>query len=122
MNTPLTDIAGHVQTFRPGQNSTAYPCSYCDSRLRCAILSDGSGGSWRYGRSRGSDLDLLQGVCAAYRSRLQPNFTDGFLGKFLHNGKTSIRAGWGLFYNPIEQLVLEQFGAEPPFGGSSSAF
>ena len=36
------------------------------------------------------------------------------------DGKTSIRAGWGLFYNPIEELVLAQFGAEPPFGGSSS--
>src|SRR5262249_46594595 len=35
-------------------------------------------------------------------------------------GKTSVRAGWGLFYNPVEQLVLEQFSAEPPFGGSSS--
>ena len=23
-----------------------------------------------------------------------------------------------MFYNPIEQLVLAQFGAEPPFGGS----
>jgi hypothetical protein len=34
-------------------------------------------------------------------------------------GKTSIRAGWGIFYNPIEQLVLEQFSAEPPFGGST---
>ena len=31
---------------------------------------------------------------------------------------TSIRMGWGLFYNPIEQLVLEQFSGEPPFGGS----
>jgi hypothetical protein len=35
------------------------------------------------------------------------------------SAKTSIRAGWGLFYNPIEQLVLAQFGAEPPFGGST---
>jgi hypothetical protein len=34
--------------------------------------------------------------------------------------KTSIRMGWGLFYNPIEQLVLEQFNGEPPFGGSTS--
>src|SRR4029077_1412650 len=34
------------------------------------------------------------------------------------SGKTSFRAGWGMFYNPIEQLVLEQFSAEPPFGGS----
>jgi len=38
------------------------------------------------------------------------------------SGKTSIRAGWGLFYNPIEQLVLEQFSAEPPFGGSTFPF
>ncbi len=36
------------------------------------------------------------------------------------SGKTSVRAGWGLFYNPIEQLVLAQFGAEPPFGGSTT--
>ena len=50
-----------------------------------------------------------------------PNFDSGVLGKvFGNNGKTSIRAGWGLFYNPIEELVLAQFGAEPPFGGSSS--
>src|SRR6201997_1551713 len=49
-----------------------------------------------------------------------PSFTKGALGKiFGSNGKTSIRAGWGLFYNPMEQLVLEQFGAEPPFGGST---
>ncbi len=39
-----------------------------------------------------------------------------------HSGKTSIRTGFGLFYNPIEQLVLEQFSAEPPFGGSSFVF
>ena len=35
-------------------------------------------------------------------------------------GKSSVRMGWGIFYNPIEQLVLEQFSAEPPFGGSTS--
>jgi len=34
-------------------------------------------------------------------------------------GKTSVRAGWGMFYNPIEQLVMEQFSAAPPFGGST---
>lgn len=37
-------------------------------------------------------------------------------------GKFSIRAGFGIFYNPVEQLVLEQFGAEPPFGGSTFLF
>src|SRR5205807_2335901 len=35
------------------------------------------------------------------------------------SGKTSVRVGWGMFYNPIEQLVLEQFSAEPPFGVST---
>ena len=35
------------------------------------------------------------------------------------SGKTSVRAGCGMFYNPIEQLVLEQFSAEPPFGVST---
>ena len=49
-----------------------------------------------------------------------PDATDGWLAKLTGGpGKTSIRAGFGLFYNPIEQLVLEQFSAEPPFGGSS---
>ena len=51
-----------------------------------------------------------------------PNFDSGALRKvFGGNGATSIRAGFGLFYNPIEELVLAQFGAEPPFGGSSSS-
>ena len=37
-------------------------------------------------------------------------------------GTLTIKAGFGLFYNPIEQLVLEQFGAEPPFGGSNAIY
>jgi hypothetical protein len=41
---------------------------------------------------------------------------------FGNQGQTSIRAGFGLFYNPVEQLVLEQFSAEPPFGGSTFLF
>ncbi len=49
-----------------------------------------------------------------------PGATEGWLAKLTGGpGNTSIRAGFGLFYNPIEQLVLEQFSAEPPFGGSS---
>ena len=35
-------------------------------------------------------------------------------------GKSTIRGGYGIFYNPIEQLVMEQFSAEPPFGISAS--
>jgi hypothetical protein len=49
-----------------------------------------------------------------------PNADSGWVRKLTGGpGRTSIRTGFGLFYNPIEQLVLEQFGAEPPFGGSN---
>ncbi len=43
LDTPLTDIAQHVQTFRPGQNSTFYPCT----NTRSGGLSHWIGGSWR---------------------------------------------------------------------------
>ncbi len=76
--------------------------------------------SRRQGRTRCPDADLLQSFRAARWLGYSPNASSGFLGKlFGDNGKTSIRTGWGLFYNPMEQLVMEQFGAEPPFGGST---
>jgi hypothetical protein len=50
-----------------------------------------------------------------------PSADSGFWHKLFGSaGATSIRTGYGIFYNPVEQLVLEQFSAEPPFGGSSS--
>ena len=136
---PPTDISGHVETFRPGENSTVYPCG---------ITSTGNTGSLSYWQSLGvanptcantgaeptglvvpGDPGVPAGLTSTYNKSIaprigiaySPNFSSGALGKlFGGNGKTSIRAGWGLFYNPIEELVLAQFGAEPPFGGSSS--
>ena len=52
-----------------------------------------------------------------------PGATSGWLKKLTGGpGKSSVRMGWGIFYNPIEQLVLEQFSAEPPYGGSNTLF
>jgi hypothetical protein len=49
-----------------------------------------------------------------------PGWHDSPLAKLTGGpGKTSVSMGYGIFYNPIEQLVLEQFSAEPPFGGSN---
>ena len=79
---------------------------------RCRCPAYGPGRSRRPGCSRRPDPDLLQGLRASRRTLAMR-----VLG--IRNGKTSIRTGWGLFYNPMEQLVLEQFGAEPPFGGST---
>ena len=36
LNTPLADVAQHVETFRPGQSSTVYPCGGPEHRLLVA--------------------------------------------------------------------------------------
>jgi len=129
LDTPLTDISHHVQTFRPGQNSTVYPCTLTAAEqasfgqpncLSAGVLPTGL----VFPGDKGVPAALTQTYYKAFAPRIglaySPNHDSGFLGKlFGSNGKTSIRTGWGLFYNPMEQLVMEQFGAEPPFGGST---
>lgn len=68
---------------------------------------------------------LTQTYYRAFAPRIglawSPQWSEGLLQKLTGGpGKTSIRVGWGMFYNPVEQLVLEQFSAQPPFGGSNS--
>jgi len=129
LDTPLTDVLHHVQTYRPGQNSTVYPCSLTQKEQQsfgvstCAAAGVQPTGLVFPGDS-GVAAGLTQTYYKAFAPRVglaySPNFSHGLLGKvFGGPGKTSIRTGWGLFYNPMEQLVLEQFGAEPPFGGST---
>jgi hypothetical protein len=128
LDTPLTDSLGHVQTFRPGQNSKTYPCTISNPD---ALGNDSTLAYCPTGLVVPGDPGVPSGLTSTYYKAFaprigiaySPNFTDGFLGKVLGSGgKTSIRAGWGLFYNPMEQLVLEQFGAEPPFGSSPSFY
>ncbi len=112
LNTPIADISKHVQTFRPGQKSTVYPCldtanTDCTSMTPVGLLVPGD---------PGVPNGLTQTYYKAFAPRIGVAWSPG------SSGKTSIRAGWGLFYNPIEQLVLEQFSAEPPFGGSTFPF
>jgi hypothetical protein len=111
LNTPLADIAQHVQTFRPGQNSTIYPCggpnTDCTSQDAVGLVVPGDSG-------------IPPGMTQTYYKAVAPRI--GLAWSPGNSGKTSIRAGWGLFYNPVEQLVLEQFGAEPPFGGSTFVY
>jgi len=130
LDTPLTDALHHVQTFRPGQNSTVYPCALtATEQTNFGVSTCAEAGVQPTGLvfpgDPGVPAGLTQTYYKAFAPRIglaySPNFNGGFLGKlFGSNGKTSIRTGWGLFYNPMEQLVLEQFGAEPPFGGSTS--
>jgi hypothetical protein len=131
---PAVDISGHVETFRPGQNSTVYPCGITNSTSYWQNLGVGTPtcantGAEPTGLLVPGDPGVPKGLTSTYYKAFaprigiaySPSFTSGPLEKvFGSNGKTSIRAGWGLFYNPIEELVQAQFGAEPPFGGSSS--
>ncbi|HSZ63124.1 MAG TPA: carboxypeptidase regulatory-like domain-containing protein [Terriglobales bacterium] len=109
LNTPLADRAQHVETFRPGQSSTIFPCggpnTDCTSQAAIGLVVPG-------------DPGVPAGMTTTYYKAFAPRI--GIAWSPGSSGKTSIRAGWGLFYNPIEELVLAQFGAEPPFGGSTT--
>jgi hypothetical protein len=130
MNTPLTDKGKKVQRFNPGQVSTVYPCTLsptsnlfgpgntCDSQgvTPTGLVVPGD---------KGVPGGLIKSYYKAFAPRLglnwSPGARDGMLAKLTGGpNKMTISMGWGLFYNPIEQLVLEQFVAEPPFGISNS--
>jgi len=132
LNTPLNDIGHKVQTFRPGQNSTIYPCTLPTTdplyNAAAGITDCNSAGVTPTGLvfpgDKGVPLSLSSTYWKAFAPRLglnwSPGASDGFLRKLTGGpSKTSVTMGWGMFYNPIEQLVLEQFSAEPPFGGSN---
>jgi len=127
--TPLTDIGHRVQTFRPGQETTIYPCqlgNLPDGTPNPLIDVFGSADCSPTGPAAAvnplglvipGDPGVPNGLTTTYKKTFAPRI--GIAWSPGSSGKTSIRAGWGLFYNPMEQLVLEQFSAEPPFGGSS---
>jgi hypothetical protein len=137
-NTPLTDIGKKVQRFNPGQNSTIFPCdlsagfpsssvSFFQSATNptptCANTGTTPTGLVFPG-DKGVPGGLINTYYKAFAPRLglnwSPGWKDGALSKLTGGpNKTTISMGWGLFYNPIEQLVLEQFSAEPPFGISN---
>lgn len=131
LNTPLTDIGHKVQTFRPGQVSTIYPCTLPTSSplfVPGSVTTCDQAGVTPVGLVFPGDKNVPLGLTdtyfKAFAPRLglnwSPSAQDGWLRKLTGGpGKTSISAGFGMFYNPIEQLVLEQFSAEPPFGGSN---
>jgi hypothetical protein len=129
VNTPLTDTGQKVQRFNPGQVSTVYPCQLSSvSNLfgpgnTCANQGVTPTGLVVPG-DKGVPGGLINTYYKAFAPRLglnwSPGASDGMLAKLTGGpNKMTISMGWGLFYNPIEQLVLEQFVAEPPFGISN---
>jgi hypothetical protein len=136
LTTPMSDVRNRIQTFRPGEVTKTFPCRLDSNDSLAATFGStdcnpGSPGEsvFPVGLVVPGDSGIPGGLTSTYFKAFAPRVGlawspsggPGWLRK-LHGGpgKTSIRAAWGLFYNPIEQLVLEQFNAEPPFGGSIS--
>jgi hypothetical protein len=143
LNTPYFDTGNRLQTFRPGQASTQYPCllnvNPSNQNLPTTQFLQQTYGStdcslngpanalFPLGLVFPGDKGVQRGLTSTYFKAFgpriglawSPGWTDGWLAKLTGGpGNSSIRMGYGIFYNPIEQLVLEQFSAEPPFGGS----
>jgi hypothetical protein len=134
LNTPMADIGHKVQTFRPGERSVIYPCALAPGSALALQFPQGgeagcdAAGVTPLGLVFPGDKTVPNGLTNTYYKAFAPriglNWSPGWHDSPLARltggpGKTSISMGYGMFYNPIEQLVLEQFSAEPPFGGSN---
>jgi len=132
VNQPLADTHRRLQTFRPGQPTTVFPCQLAASNPLAATFgttdcspTGGANAIFPLGMvfpgDKGVPSTITQTYFKSFAPRIglawSPGGKEG-LGRALTGGpgKTSVRMGWGLFYNPVEQLVLEQ-GGGAPFGG-----
>lgn len=125
LNTPMVDSGNRIQTFRPGQATTVFPCQLSAASQASLGFPDSNcnpGGSaqavFPLGLVVPGDKGVPNGLTQTYYGAFAPRI--GLAWSPFPSRKTSIHAGYGIFYNPMEQLVLEQFQGEPPFGGSSS--
>lgn len=136
-NTPMADASRRVQAFRPGQPTRAYPCVLGPSDPLAAMY--GSSDCSPTGPARAvfplglvvpGDPDvpdsLTHNYLHSFAPRLglswSPDWSTGWLSA-LSGGpeRSSLRGGWGIFYDSNEELMFgENLAAQPPFGGSTS--
>jgi hypothetical protein len=135
-NTPQADAGNRVQVFRPGQMTTIYPCvlSAADPLLSVIHSSNCSpsgpaGSVFPLGMVFPGDAGVPQGLTntylRAFAPRLglawSPNQSGGWIAKLSGGpGRSSVRLGWGMFYDSNEELVFATFSSQPPFGGTTS--
>ena len=136
-NTPQADAGHRIQAFRPGQATGIYPCVLSSSDPLLGLVGSSDCSPQGPGRSvfplgmvfpgdSGVPAGLTNNYLRAFAPRLglawSPSRSEGWLAKVSGGpGKSSIRLGWGMFYDSNEELLLgENFTAQPPFGGSTS--
>ena len=136
-NTPQADAGNRIQAFRPGQATKIYPCvlGASDPLLASVGSSDcspqGAASSvFPLGMVFPGDAGVPSGVTnkylKAFAPRLglawSPEWSQGWLAKLSGGpGRSSVRVGWGMFYDSNEEMLFgESFTGQPPFGGSTS--
>lgn len=103
---PWYDTQGKIETIVPGEQSTVFPTA----PLGWVVPGD-PGIPSTLAPTRYNNFGPRAGV--AY----SPNFHDGVMGKiFGADGKSSIRAGYGIYYTSIEDLNLFYEVGDAPFG------
>lgn len=104
---PWYEVNNGISTFKPGEQSVIFPGA------PAGILYPGDPGISRTLAPPG-DLDFAPRIGLAY----SPNFSqDTLLGKLTGGpGNTSIRAGYGIYYQSIEALSIGILAGNAPFG------
>jgi hypothetical protein len=135
-NTPMADAGRRIQVFRPGQATGIYPCvlSASDPLAEAYGSSDCSpSGPARAVFPLGLVLPGDPGISSSLTSQFlrsfaprfgltwSPGWSTGWLSALSGGpGRSSVRAGWGMFYDANEELLFgENLAAQPPFGGST---
>ena len=135
LNTPQADAGKRIQAFRPGQATSIYQCEL--SPLDPLVATFGSTDCSPTGPAasvfplglvipgdKGVSAGLTNHYLKSFAPRLglawSPDWTGSWLAKVSGGpGKSSVRLGWGIFYDSNEELMLASFAAQPPFGGST---
>jgi hypothetical protein len=123
LDTPFTDRYNRTETFRPGETTSVFPCQLSASDPLAARLGTTACGPGTAGESvfpKGivypGDPGVPRGLTQTYYKGFGPRV--GLAWAPGRSMRTSIRTGFGIFYNPMEQLVFKQFNGAPPFGAA----
>ncbi len=133
-NTPQADAGKRVQSFRPGQATSVYGCELDPTNPLAAELGTdcsptGSAKSmFPMGLVFPGDENVPNGLTKSYARSFapriglawSPGWNNGWLSRLSGGpGRTSVKMGWGVFYDSNEQLLLSTFSAQAPFGAST---
>ena len=106
VSTPWYDTSNKLETLIPGQQSLVFPGAPTGMVFPLDPGVPRGTAPTRYG-------NFAPRIGVAYA----PNVTDGFLHKLLGGaGKSSIRAGYGIFYTAIEDETAFLEGGDTPYG------